>query len=265
MIQSADRKGTDQTVGAPADLGFRCQYMPEDTFLYGTALYGSRQVGYQYKYFFLFVYKNICSGYSSVKLLMTTIYFPGVIRKILTLPLWKKSFIMSCEWVTCWVKISADKILYYFFLFFPKFRLWHFMHTASWWDNLISMKSQSLFSGKTRKTSAICHLLNLPRDWSQFLLFKFSRYLWTLTTIIWESIYIFQTGSIIYWILSVFNAILLDLISFLRFSRISWVMKLCCRRIIYRIFFLKNNHIKAKIKDNNLRHQLGDMHIAATY
>ena len=77
MIESADRKGTDQTAGAPADLGLRCQYMPEDTFLHGAALYGSRQVGYQYKYFFLCIYKNICSGYSSIKLLMSTIYLPG--------------------------------------------------------------------------------------------------------------------------------------------------------------------------------------------
>ena len=55
-----------------------------------------------------------------------------------------------------WVKFSADDILKYFFLFFPRKQVWHFMHFFFFFQNV-----KSYFLGKIRKIKSLYHLLYL--------------------------------------------------------------------------------------------------------
>ena len=64
-----------------------------------------------------------------------------------------------------WIKFSAIDILKYFSYFFGKHDLTFHANCLLSPVETICMKCQVMFSGKVRKISPICHLLNYPREW----------------------------------------------------------------------------------------------------
>ena len=67
------------------------------------------------------------------------------------------------KYLACWVKVSADNILKYFSYFSEKIGFDIPCKLCSY--EKMCLEFQILFSGKTRKISSFCHLLNLSLAW----------------------------------------------------------------------------------------------------